>query len=235
MVMLATAMLCSYLLCDALDVLQRKWWRFVLKLGSIFLLTITVLQASWLMFSLVIIVLILCIYFVDIYTISRHGLFQQQLKLEISREMRFFSLIFKLNKDMQAGQIHYFNKKKPKWFKIPYSKNKSTALIELLLKTIWRNNQYLLPLLLFIGIIIPLLIVLPIWINILLIVFFYFGTSGYLEAVADEIQANLIFGMIRYSDEDWFLSKKTFKHYILTPIIALYSIIVIAKTLIVFL
>lgn len=231
MVLLALAMICSYVLCDALDLWPRKWQKPLLKGIAIAVLTAIVLDGSWWCVIVTALFMIGALLYFERNMIRKQRYFHQQLDLDMERGSRFFVTLFSMNKDMQATKIHYFNRRTPKWFKKLYATEKSPTLVELMLKTIWRNTSYLRPLLQLIMIGIPLLILFPLWMKALLIVFCYIGLRGFIESAAFEMKESPVFKLIPYSDTDWNDAIQRAKRLILIPVTTLYIVIIFIQFL----
>uniref|UniRef100_UPI00406CC078 ABC transporter permease n=1 Tax=Metasolibacillus sp. FSL K6-0083 TaxID=2921416 RepID=UPI00406CC078 len=229
--LIITGMFCCYLLCDLTDLLQRKWLRNIVKVLTILLLTIALMMVYWWMLVILSLLALICIYFFEIYAIRNHRLFHHQLELDITRANRIYTLIFKLNKDMRSVKIRHFSKRAPKLFVLPLSNKKQSTLVELVLKTIWRNKGHLSEFLILITIMLPLLIIFPLGINIVLIIFFYFGINSYLNSLVIKLKDSPIFILIRYSDHDWISALKKIKQYVVIPTITLYIFVLFIKVI----
>ena len=233
MVLLAFGMVGCYVIFEVLDLWHRNWMRLLVKLVVMLLLTITVMKPSIWVLSLIVVIIALVLVFIEHKLLRQHRYFHQQLELDMNRAGRFFALLFQANKDMQMAKINYFKRKSPKVFAKLYAKQPQSTLVELLLKSIWRNKSYLRLLVQLVVILLPLIIFLPVWMSVVLIIFGYFGLRTFINAIALEAKESPIFQLIRYPDADWILAMKKTQRIVAWPVAGFYVVVVMVKMIIV--
>jgi len=232
-VLMAFGMVGCYVIFEVLDLWHRNWMRLLVKLVVMLLLTITVMKPSIWVLSLIVVIIALVLVFIEHKLLRQHRYFHQQLELDMNRAGRFFALLFQANKDMQMAKINYFKRKSPKVFAKLYAKQPQSTLVELLLKSIWRNKSYLRLLVQLVVILLPLIIFLPVWMSVVLIIFGYFGLRTFINAIALEAKESPIFQLIRYPDADWILAMKKAQRNVAWPVAGFYVVVVMVKMIIV--
>jgi len=211
-------MLLTSLICDQLWIIWRKWLRLFLHVLIVSLAVTSVIYAN-----LYIMVVSLCMFIiiaaiVDRLLLSQHIHFERQLITEQSRAQKILTLILQVNPEMQGTKLIRFTKKSPKLFKLLYSHTPNGAVIELILKSMWRNHSHRVKLVQLVGIGITLLFILPLWGQFLVFLVILVAMLQFIDSLAIEIKNHPALKQLSFTLEHWLQAIRVVKIWLLTPV-----------------
>ena len=215
LVALLLSMFASVLLCDAIEYFVPKWVRYIVKPSIVIVLMLLVMNGQITSLFVLAALITVNLSLIEFFIVRKSFTFHQQVQIEAQRATRMFNFMLKMDRNSRAMKQSYLTKKAPKLFTQPRAKTAQGTLVELLLKSMWRNRGFSWNCLQLVGLSFIAILVLPLWVKLLVLLFSCFGLRGYLQTVSFEIKNEPIFTLLRFHELDWLLAIKKLKLYMM--------------------